>query len=328
MSILIISESHEPSTNIVVRWLSHLKKKFIRINQDDSYWFTRHISNSESSIEIRGGSFVLENETIDSIWHRRGSIKIAVDPTNGSTEKLLSNIREYLIGEAKAVQTDIYNKLNTHASTNITKYDVLNENKLEVLDKAREVGLKIPDTIITNNKIDLLSFIQKKGKCICKAVNANFSFRLEDHNLSHYTTTIDYNDIVNEYEGYIFPSIVQEYIEKKFEIRTFVFDNSLYSMAIFSQQNERTKIDYRNQDFSRFNRVVPYKIPIEIEKNILKLFKLLSLNTGSIDMIYTPNKEYVFLEVNPVGQFGMVSTPCNYYLEKKIAEYLAYGTTS
>jgi hypothetical protein len=30
----------------------------------------------------------------------------------------------------------------------------------------------------------------------------------------------------------------------------------------------------------------------------------------------------VFLEVNPTGQYGMVSDPCNYYLDKKIAEYL------
>ena len=30
-------------------------------------------------------------------------------------------------------------------------------------------------------------------------------------------------------------------------------------------------------------------------------------------------QEFVFLEVNPVGQFGWVSKNCNYYLEKKIA---------
>jgi hypothetical protein len=30
----------------------------------------------------------------------------------------------------------------------------------------------------------------------------------------------------------------------------------------------------------------------------------------------------VFLEVNPVGQFGMVSRPCNYQLERKVAELL------
>ena len=27
-------------------------------------------------------------------------------------------------------------------------------------------------------------------------------------------------------------------------------------------------------------------------------------------------------QVNPVGQFSMVSKPCNYYLEKEVAKYL------
>jgi D-alanine-D-alanine ligase-like ATP-grasp enzyme len=50
---------------------------------------------------------------------------------------------------------------------------------------------------------------------------------------------------------------------------------------------------------------------------------LLKLNTGSIDLIVNTTGEYIFLEVNPVGQFGMVSSPCNYYLEREIARFLS-----
>ena len=49
---------------------------------------------------------------------------------------------------------------------------------------------------------------------------------------------------------------------------------------------------------------------------------LIGLNTGSIDMILTPEGDYYFLEVNPVGQFGMISHPCNFYLEEKVANFL------
>jgi D-alanine-D-alanine ligase-like ATP-grasp enzyme len=47
--------------------------------------------------------------------------------------------------------------------------------------------------------------------------------------------------------------------------------------------------------------------------------RLTNLDCGSIDLIYSTDEKYYFLEVNPVGQFGMVSYPCNYQLEKKIA---------
>lgn len=48
----------------------------------------------------------------------------------------------------------------------------------------------------------------------------------------------------------------------------------------------------------------------------------LDLDSGSIDMIVDSSLTYYFLEVNPIGQFEMVSMPCNYNLEKLIAEEL------
>ncbi|WP_293933429.1 hypothetical protein [Sphingobacterium sp. UBA6645] len=47
--------------------------------------------------------------------------------------------------------------------------------------------------------------------------------------------------------------------------------------------------------------------------------KGLGFNTGSIDLILTPDGDYVFLEINPEGQFGMVPHPCNYFLEREMA---------
>lgn len=48
----------------------------------------------------------------------------------------------------------------------------------------------------------------------------------------------------------------------------------------------------------------------------------LELKTGSIDFILSKTDEYVFLEVNPVGQFGMVSELCNYSLYNKFADFV------
>lgn len=53
-----------------------------------------------------------------------------------------------------------------------------------------------------------------------------------------------------------------------------------------------------------------------------KLMKLLKLNTGSIDMIVDHNNNYIFLEVNPVGQFVAYGEFCNYYLDREMAKIL------
>lgn len=47
----------------------------------------------------------------------------------------------------------------------------------------------------------------------------------------------------------------------------------------------------------------------------------LKMNSGVIDMIVTSLNEYIFLEVNPVGHFGLISYHCNYGIEKKIAKF-------
>jgi glutathione synthase/RimK-type ligase-like ATP-grasp enzyme len=73
----------------------------------------------------------------------------------------------------------------------------------------------------------------------------------------------------------------------------------------------------------RPNRFVPYKLPERIEKQISDFMERIELNTGSLDMIKSiVDGKYYFLEVNPSGQFGMTSKPCNYNLHKKVADFL------
>lgn len=93
-------------------------------------------------------------------------------------------------------------------------------------------------------------------------------------------------------------------------------------MTIFSQKNKKTQVDFRNYDHSCPNRNVPFKIPTWYEKKLLSLYKQLNLKSGSADIIVTPDDQFVFLEINPIGQFGWLSKNCNYYLEKLVSKHL------
>jgi len=93
-------------------------------------------------------------------------------------------------------------------------------------------------------------------------------------------------------------------------------------MAIFSQSDAKTKVDFRNYNDEKPNRMVPYKLPCDIEKKIDVFMKKINLNNGSIDFILTEKNEYFFLEVNPAGQYGMIEQACFYGLDEKIAKIL------
>ena len=140
--------------------------------------------------------------------------------------------------------------------------------------------------------------------------------------MSLYTEEVS-DSLLESLDEFFFPSYFQEKIEKKYELRVFYLEGEFYSMAIFSQNDSQTKVDFRKYNKVKPNRNVPFKLPLTIESKLQNLLEHYRLNTASLDIVVDKCGRYVFLEINPVGQFGMVSVPCNYYLEKKIAETLA-----
>jgi ATP-GRASP peptide maturase of grasp-with-spasm system len=193
---------------------------------------------------------------------------------------------------------------------------------LIALEKARKVGLKTPNSEISSEKDELFNFFNKHDKdCISKGIQDILSFTVKNKGYNYATSKINEVDI-DEMDESFFPSLLQQNIPKKYELRIFYLRNKFYSMAIFSQNDAQTKIDFRNYNWEKPNRNVPYILPKEIEQKLELFMQSMQLDCGSIDMIVTTKDEYVFLEVNPKGQYGMVSLPCNYHLDKMIVNEL------
>lgn len=116
-----------------------------------------------------------------------------------------------------------------------------------------------------------------------------------------------------------FPTLLQENIEKKYELRIFYLDGECFSSAILSQKDPRTIVDFRNADKKNKNRIVPYNLSPELKSKIVDLMKAVDLNTGSLDFMVGQDGKPYFLEINPVGQFGFI----NYYCNLGISDYVA-----
>ena len=171
--------------------------------------------------------------------------------------------------------------------------------------------------MINNNKsLKLISF---DSRIITKAIS-DFVIEKSGKNFFSFTEEIFYDKI--DFSQPISNSLFQELIEKEFEIRTFYFNNNFYSSAIFSQLSTKTKLDFRNYDKLNPNRVVPYKLPTNLENKLRKLMAILNLNSGSFDFAVDKFGNHILFEINPVGQFEQVLIPCNYSLTKDIAMFL------
>lgn len=207
----------------------------------------------------------------------------------------------------------------------ITKPEELQVYKYHQLDVAESVGLKIPKTLTTNLKSELKNFILENKRVITKSISDPTSFYsyVEGSPQVSMMRTIEVDsEVLKNVKDTFFPSLFQELINKKIELRVFYLDRKFYSMAIFSQLDEQTTIDFRNYNDETPNRTVPFKLPLEIKEKLQKFIDHFNFTTGSFDLIYTDKNEFVFLEINQVGQFGMTSFPTNYDLEKILAKHL------
>lgn len=313
--IVIQSESDDLSSDDVISWIKHIDNS-IHLNKFFDNYLINDISlklTNKNRLETVVNGVKINSKT--NMWYRRGQL-IGFDENNPNNKEIHRKINLETI-------KPIVDFLNSGISTNhINKFEDNFANKLKMLETALLCGIKIPDLLITGNSKELLEFLDENKKVITKPIKNPFiNFKFNNHiiKFSTHSKLITKEDVRIE-EFYFLPSFFQKYIEKKYEIRTFYIDGVFKSMAIFSQQNEKTKIDFRNYDKLRPNRCVPYQLPKNLEKKLKKFMQKMNINCGSFDIILTPKNEYVFLEVNPIGQFQWVSLNCNYFLEKLIAQ--------
>lgn len=327
--ILILSRQDDGSTSNVAEWLVRMNKDFIRINTDDDRTKLDYvdIENRELIVDQNGKKTNLFNTS--SVWHRRRgfSLKNVSLDENELDKKILFDTPNYHkrhLNSEYVVLTEYFHyilqkdvpKIGNHISTDV--------NKLVVLEIAKDNGVDIPKGYVVTTKEGIKSILQKTNSSfvITKALSQGVYHFTDQYGYYSYTERIT-EDSLKELPDRFFPSLIQEEIKKKYELRIFYLNEKFYAMAIFSQKKKETVVDFRKHtDEKNPQRKVPYNLPEHVKKGLIGIMKELDLNTGSIDIIVDENNNYIFLEVNPVGQFGMTSAPCNYYLERKIANTL------
>jgi ATP-GRASP peptide maturase of grasp-with-spasm system len=334
--VLILSEEDDSSTCDVMHWLNHFKKPYYRLNgssavtlislylQPDKTEFTLRATSNSKPEEYR----VLHSSDISAYWYRRGHLNLHIEKLkpvkedDATDKKLKQGINNYLQCEARKTVEMLYTCFEKEYRSLGAFAD--NElNKLEVCRLALKLGLNIPGTLVCGNKNSFLSFRARVGSCMAKASD-RAGFRIGDEFGIGSTNKLLKEEYLTSIPQNFGLTLFQQYIRKRYDIRSFFLDGSFYSVAILSQSNEQTRADFRNYDPERPNRIVPYTLPDDVSIKLLKLMRKLGLKTGSLDLLKDDEGTIYFLEVNPVGQYGFISERCNYHLDKRIADYLCH----
>ncbi len=325
--ILILSQTVDAVANTVCEWLHYYQKSFLRINTDsiDDLNLTYAFSEKEKLTQFDYNGINYNLSDFNCIWFRRGRYKYSYIDKQYHNHPIVNRlIVAHLENEIKFFNDFICEKIDEKVKA-INNPLLYNFNKLKAFKIAQEVGFRTPKTLITNKKEVAINYFNPSERLITKCIQDVFSVRDFKNGifLAYQLKSIDW-DYLNNLPDIFFYSCFQLYIEKKYEIRVFVFFELIYAVAIMSQKYEESKQDGRvlHTDDNRIIRIIPYSFDTIVKQKILMFMRKAELNSGSIDFIITPDDNLFFLEVNPVGQFEYVSKRGNFNIEQHIASVL------
>jgi putative peptide maturation system protein len=173
------------------------------------------------------------------------------------------------------------------------------------LHMATAVGFEIPPTLVTNDPEAFLAFRRRHpGKLISKTVHNRLLPPDARNGYAAYALT---EVVANRDVGHLMairhcPVTFQSYVDKQVELRVTVVGRRVFAVALDSQWTNRTRYDWRRGDHHHARYAV-HRLPAAVARRCVAIVERLGLCFGAIDLVLTPDGRYVFLEVNPNGEW-------------------------
>lgn len=312
--IMILSSPNDSSTTKVISWAKILfpSAKIVKSCPADILQCSFSYEIGRKSFVIKQSENIVDLSDVSVIWCRKWYPEEILDEyrMNMPTDGVLS-LKNHISQEFRTFFDYLCYRLRDVFWLNHPQY--VTPNKLIQLTIAKEIGLTTPTSWILNHYSPQID----AKNCITKPLSNCCDIRINNTIYTSYTSKLTGKESYDD----LFISFVQENIPKEAEIRVFYLLGKCYALLIHSQDNKKTQTDYRKYDYKHPNRLEPCLLPPDIESKIDAFMHAMNLQTGSLDFILTPSGEYVFLEVNPCGQYDIFNS-CNIYPDKLIAEAL------
>lgn len=276
---------------------------------------TVRLTGREKQIRLVHDGHTEELTECTSAWWRRPGAPVVHEQVRDVT------CREYAQAECLQFTHDIWNALAVPWLPAPVWAIRRADSKHLQLQLAASLGFEIPTTVMTNSGDDFLAFHrQHDGNLIDKMPSVIFS-RDPDHLFMRFTQRVTSRDIAYAQRLRYSPMLFQPNVDKQLEVRATVVGKQVLAAEIHSQVTAHTRQDWRRYDHGH----TPYReheLPSLVRDRCLALVAQLGLRFGAIDLILTPEGRYVFLEINPNGQWLWVERETGLPITEAVCDLL------
>lgn len=159
---------------------------------------------------------------------------------------------------------------------------------------AHRLGLRVPETLVTNGPDEAREFIARhESTGVIRKAFRNIPEAPRE------TKKVGPEEIAQIEAVRFAPVIFQEYIPLALDIRVTCVDGEMFATAFRSEPE--FEVDYRTGIGSA--EVFSYTLPDDVACRLQSLMDHFGLKYGAVDFRVTPDGEHVFFEVNPAGEY-------------------------
>ncbi|WP_036480469.1 MvdD family ATP-grasp ribosomal peptide maturase [Myxosarcina sp. GI1] len=324
MCVLIVTHSQDnESIPLVIDAIESQGGRAFRFDTDRFPTQVRldiYYGREEERLTLFSEAATLDLREVSAVWYRRIAIGSRIPDT------MEPQMRQASVQESRVTVRGLLASLQAFYLDSIIKVERAKNKQLQ-LKIAREIGLDIPRNLTTNNPEAVKEFVATcREGAIAKMLSSFAIYDERGQERVVFTNPVRSEDLEN-LDGLNFcPMTFQEQIPKTLELRSTIVGERVFTAAIDSQSNSHARHDWRRQGLVMIKDWKSYELPSEITEKLLELMRYFGLNYGAIDLILTPDNRYVFLEVNPVGEFFWLECypPC-FPISQAIAELLVRG---
>lgn len=273
-----------------------------------------HLGNSGNNYELTSGENCISTEQVRAVWMRRIW-------TPKLSKNLAPKFQAACARESLATLEGFWDSIREARWVDNLQLISAAENKLRQLRVAQEVGFVIPQTLVTNNAEEAREFFcAVKGKMVAKLLTP-LSQSMQGSSFFFYTSAVKERDLLEAESLRHSPMVFQEQIPKLRELRVVFVNGKVFVGALDASVYSASTVDWR-QMMGSTSLWQSHELPLEIVSRLKRFMAIFGLVFGAFDFIQTPSGEYVFLEVNPTGEWGMLERDLGYPIAEAIAKTL------
>jgi glutathione synthase/RimK-type ligase-like ATP-grasp enzyme len=267
------------------------------------------------AFQLQGSQCSIDLASLEAVWYRKPGM-----PSVAAVSDRV--VRDMCESECVDFLTSLWDMTGCRTVPAPPSVMIRSQRKAPQLQLARELGLHVPPTVFTNDPRRFLEFYRRHNGRIVSKITGNIHMRhYVGEQFARYTERVSTRDVAHAKAIELCPMILQAYVPKRLELRITVVGERVFAAEIHSQASNRTAHDWRRYDLE----VTPHRahdLPQSIARVCCELTRRLGLRYGAIDMILTPDDDYVFLEINPSGEYGWIEDLTELPISAAIAEEL------